>query len=129
MRRIGTALLWLGVVVGVISGVWLWFGPRSGGLPLFIGIGLIKLTFGAGLVLIATGEVLNIEDGSLYPALRRLEDRGWVTSEWGLSENNRRARFYSITGEGRKHLRNEAATWIRYSQAVTRVLRAAPSLA
>lgn len=76
-----------------------------------------------------TADVLQIEEGSLYPALRRLEDRGWVTSEWGLSENNRRARFYTITSEGRKHLRNEAAVWIRYSQAVTRVLRAAPALA
>jgi PadR family transcriptional regulator PadR len=76
-----------------------------------------------------TGDVLKIEEGSLYPALRRLEDRGLVTSEWGLSENNRRARFYQITAEGRKHLRNEAAVWMRYSQAVTRVLRAAPALA
>ncbi len=76
-----------------------------------------------------TDDVLSIEEGSLYPALRRLEDRGWVTSEWGLSENNRRARFYVITAEGRKHLRNEAAVWIRYSRAVTRVLRTAPALA
>jgi PadR family transcriptional regulator len=77
----------------------------------------------------ATADVLTIEEGSLYPALRRLEDRGWVTSEWGLSENNRRARFYSITAAGRKHLRNEATIWLRYSQAVTRVLRAEPALA
>jgi len=76
-----------------------------------------------------TGDVLSIEEGSLYPGLRRLEDRGWVTSDWDLSENNRRARYYSITAEGRKHLRNEAAVWIRYSDAVTRVLRAAPALA
>jgi len=76
-----------------------------------------------------TSDVLRIEEGSLYPALRRLEDRGWVTSEWGLSENNRRARFYTITAAGRKHLRNEATVWLRYSHAVTRVLRAAPSLA
>src|ERR671916_2311250 len=75
-----------------------------------------------------TGDVLTIEEGSLYPALRRLEDRGWVTSEWGLSENNRRARFYTITAAGRAHLRNEAAVWLRYSAAVTRVLRAAPAL-
>jgi transcriptional regulator len=75
-----------------------------------------------------TGDVLRIEEGSLYPALRRLEDRAWVTSEWGLSENNRRARFYTITSAGRKHLRNEATVWLRYSQAVTRVLRAAPAL-
>src|SRR5919109_4868831 len=66
-----------------------------------------------------TGDVLRIEEGSLYPALRRLEDRGWVTSEWGLSENNRRARFYTIAAAGRKHLRNEAAVWLSYSQAVT----------
>jgi transcriptional regulator len=76
-----------------------------------------------------TGDVLRIEEGSLYPALRRLEDRGLVTSEWGLSENNRRARFYTITGAGRAYLRNEATVWLRYSQAVTRVLRAAPSVA
>jgi transcriptional regulator len=76
-----------------------------------------------------TGDVLTIEEGSLYPALRRLHDRGWVTSEWGLSENNRRARYYTITAAGRKHLRNEATIWLSYSQAVTRVLRAQPALA
>jgi transcriptional regulator len=76
-----------------------------------------------------TGDVLRIEEGSLYPALRRLEDRRWVTSEWGLSENNRRARFYTITPAGRKHLRQEASVWLLYSQAVTRVLQATPSLA
>ena len=75
-----------------------------------------------------TSDVLRIEEGSLYPALRRLEDRGWVTAEWGLSENNRRAKFYTITGAGKKHLRNEASVWLSYSQAVTRVLRAAPAL-
>ena len=74
-------------------------------------------------------DVLSIEEGSLYPALRRLEDKGFVKSEWGLSENNRRARFYSLTAKGRSHLRSEAAAWARYSAAVTRVLRAAPSLA
>ena len=77
----------------------------------------------------ATEDVLRIEEGSLYPALRRLEDRRWVSSEWGLSENNRRARFYTITAAGRKHLRDEAAVWLRYSQAVTRVLRTAPAIA
>lgn len=75
-----------------------------------------------------TDDVLRIEEGSLYPALRRLEDRGLVTSEWGLSENNRRARFYKLTPAGRRYLRAEAAVWLRYSQAVTRVLRAAPGL-
>ena len=76
-----------------------------------------------------TNDVLSIEEGSLYPALRRLEDRKWVMSEWGVSENNRRARFYSITTAGRAHLRAEAALWMRYSGAIVRVLRAAPALA
>ena len=76
----------------------------------------------------AAADVLRIEEGSLYPALRRLEDRGLVSSEWGLSENNRRARYYSITAAGRKHLRSEAAVWLRYSQAVTRVLRTEPAV-
>jgi PadR family transcriptional regulator PadR len=76
-----------------------------------------------------TGDVLRIEEGSLYPALRRLEDRGWVTAEWGLSENNRKAKFYRITAAGKKHLRNEATVWLRYSQAVARVLRAEPAIA
>jgi transcriptional regulator len=75
-----------------------------------------------------TDDVLRVEEGSLYPALRRLEDRGWVTSEWGLSENNRRARFYTITSAGRTHLRGEAALWMRYSEAVAQVIRAEPSL-
>ena len=76
----------------------------------------------------ATDDVLRLEEGSLYPALRRAEDRGWVTSEWGLSENNRRARYYTITAKGRAHLRSEAAIWLRYSGAITRVLRTAPSV-
>lgn len=75
-----------------------------------------------------TDDVLRIEEGSLYPALRRLEDSGWVTSEWGLSENNRRARFYTITRAGRAHLRAEASVWFRYASAVTQVLRSAPAL-
>jgi PadR family transcriptional regulator, regulatory protein PadR len=75
-----------------------------------------------------TADVLRIEEGSLYPALRRLEDRGWVETEWGLSENNRRAKFYTLTAQGRAQLRAEAAVWIRYADAVTRVLRAAPAL-
>ena len=77
----------------------------------------------------ATDDVLRIEEGSLYPALRRVEDRGWVTSEWGLSENNRRARYDTITTAGRAHLRSEAAVWLRYAAAVTQVLRTAPALA
>jgi len=73
--------------------------------------------------------VLRVEEGSLYPALRRLEDRGLISAEWGLSENNRRARFYELTPAGRAHLTSEAARWLEFSGAVTRVLRAAPSLA
>jgi transcriptional regulator len=75
-----------------------------------------------------TGDVLRVEEGSLYPALRRVEDRGWVTSAWGLSENNRRAKFYTITAAGRAELRAEGAVWLRYAAAVTSVLRAAPAL-
>src|SRR6478672_1681074 len=76
-----------------------------------------------------TGEVLQVEEGSLYPALRRLEDRGFVTAQWGLSENNRRARYYELTPAGRRHLKTEAARWLEFSGAVTQLLRAAPSLA
>jgi len=75
-----------------------------------------------------TDDVLRIEEGSLYPALRRVEARGWITSDWGLSENNRRARFYSITPVGRKHLRAEVAHWTLYVAAIQRVLRAAPAV-
>ena len=75
-----------------------------------------------------TNDVLSVEEGSLYPALRRLEDKGYIASDWGLSDNNRRARFYSLTAAGRAHLRKEAAAWTRFSGAVTRVMRAAPAL-
>jgi PadR family transcriptional regulator, regulatory protein PadR len=75
------------------------------------------------------GDAIRIEEGSLYPALRRLEDKGWVRSSWGLSENKRRARYYTITASGRKYLRHEATLWLRYADAITQVLRAAPALA
>lgn len=76
-----------------------------------------------------TRETLSIEEGSLYPALRRLSDRGWVDSRWETSETNRRVRVYSLTTRGRAHLRQEAATWFEFSKAVTAVLRTEPSLA
>ena len=76
-----------------------------------------------------TGDVLRVDESSLYPALRRLEDRGWVDAKWGLSEHNRRARFYELTAAGRRHLRSEAARWLEFAGAVSQVLRAAPSLA
>ena len=71
-----------------------------------------------------TGDALRIEEGSLYPALHRLERRGWVESEWGLSENNRRAKYYALTAEGRKALRAESSSWTRFAQAVGTVLGA-----
>jgi PadR family transcriptional regulator PadR len=67
-------------------------------------------------------EVLRVEEGSLYPALRRLELDGWVTAEWALSENNRRARFYSLTARGRKRLATESNHWDELVQAIARVM-------
>jgi len=72
----------------------------------------------------ATGSALQIEEGSLYPALYRLEDRGWIESEMGVSENNRRARFYRLTRAGRHELKGAEDTWRRYARAVSRVLDA-----
>ena len=69
-----------------------------------------------------TDDALRVEEGSLYPALHRLEARGWVRSEWGLSENNRRAKFYQLTGEGEAQLGREASSWARFAQAVAKVL-------
>lgn len=73
-------------------------------------------------------DVLQIEEGSLYPALRRLEDRGLVSSRWAITEHNRRARYYGLTRAGRQHLRDDASTWLHFSRAVTLVLRAEPSV-
>src|SRR5215831_726673 len=68
-------------------------------------------------------DVLQVNQGSLYPALYRLEQQGWVASSWGDSENNRRARFYSLTKSGRRQLAEETANWERISTAVARVLQ------
>lgn len=68
-------------------------------------------------------DVLRVHQGSLYPALHRLERQGWIEADWGISENNRRARFYRLTAEGRSQLERETATWERLSEAVARVLR------
>ena len=70
-------------------------------------------------------DLLKIEDGSLYPALYRMEERGFVTSDWGVSENNRRAKFYQLTEMGRKQLSDQCANWERISQAVAKVLQTA----
>jgi len=69
-----------------------------------------------------TDGVLTIESAALYQALHRLERKKWVRAEWGVSENNRRAKFYSITTDGRKQLRTETATWRTYAEAVFKVL-------
>jgi transcriptional regulator len=68
-------------------------------------------------------EALRVEEGSLYPALHRMTQAGWIKAEWGASENNRRARYYSITVAGRKQLREEEESWARLTSAVARVLR------
>ena len=67
--------------------------------------------------------ILQLNQGTLYPALLRLEQKGWITSEWGESENNRRARFYSLTKAGKKQLREETADWERFAGVMQRVLR------
>jgi transcriptional regulator len=66
--------------------------------------------------------VLEVEQGSLYPALHRLEDRGWLASSWGLSENNRKAKFYKLTAAGRKQLLAEASRWRQMVEAIGRVM-------
>lgn len=71
-----------------------------------------------------TGE-LQVEDGALYHALHRLEKQGWVESEWGVSETNRRARYYTLTRAGRRQLAAKTATWTRYAEAVFAALRTA----
>ncbi|HEX3235982.1 MAG TPA: PadR family transcriptional regulator [Gemmatimonadales bacterium] len=72
-----------------------------------------------------TDDALQVEEGSLYPALHRLEERELVSAEWGVSENNRRAKFYRLTPKGRQHLRAETSSWTRYAEAIAKVLRAA----
>lgn len=71
-----------------------------------------------------SNEVLSLNAGSLYPALYRLQARGWIRAEWQVTENKRRAKFYSLTASGRKQLKEERATWERFSGALTDILRA-----
>lgn len=78
----------------------------------------------AGLIRQSSQEVLQVEQGSLYPALYRLEERGWVTSEWGTSENNRKAKYYKLTPAGRKQLVEERSGWEKLSTAINLVLKA-----
>jgi PadR family transcriptional regulator, regulatory protein PadR len=71
-----------------------------------------------------SGEVLQVETGSLYPALHRLEQQAWIRAEWGESEHNRRAKYYSLTRAGRRQLEREAASWDRLSGAISAIVRA-----
>lgn len=70
-----------------------------------------------------SNEVLRVEEGSLYPALHRMEQEGWISAEWGVSDNNRRARYYQLTAAGRKQLAAEEKSWTRLTQAVASVLQ------
>lgn len=70
-----------------------------------------------------SGEILQVSDGSLYPALHKLEQEGWITAEWKQTENNRRAKFYSVTRAGRRQLEKESANWQRLSNAISALVR------
>jgi transcriptional regulator len=70
-----------------------------------------------------SGDLLRVDHGSLYPALQRLLQEGWIVAEWGTSKNNRRAKFYRITAAGRRHLHAEASRWERLVEAIGRVMR------
>jgi PadR family transcriptional regulator, regulatory protein PadR len=70
-----------------------------------------------------SGDILQASDGSLYPALHKLEQEGWISSEWKMTENNRRAKFYSVTRGGRKQLEKEADNWSRLSAAISHVVK------
>ena len=76
-----------------------------------------------------SGGTLDVDDSALYHALHRMEERGLITAEWGVTENNRRARYYGVTTEGRGHLRTETARWLRYSEMVSGILTAAAKVA
>jgi transcriptional regulator len=70
-----------------------------------------------------SADLLRVEEGSLYPALHRMEQQGWLRSEWGVTEKNREARFYSLTAKGRKQLAEEEESWAKLTDGVKRVLR------
>ena len=69
-----------------------------------------------------TADALRVEEGSLYPALYRMARKGWITAEWGLSENNRRAKYYRLTAEGRRQFRDQTSGWRRFASAVDRAI-------
>lgn len=74
-----------------------------------------------------TDDALRVEEGSLYPALHRMAGRRWVTAEWGISEKNRRAKYYSLTARGREQLGVETSRWQRFAEAIAKVLAAQPA--
>ena len=78
---------------------------------------------------LVSGDDLRVEEGSLYPALHRLEAEGWIAAEWGVSQNGRRAKFYELTPLGRRMLRAEETRWTRFVETMERVLAATPSSA
>ena len=75
-----------------------------------------------------TNSAIVVEEGSLYPALHRLAQRGWVSAQWGLSENNRRAKYYTLTAAGRRQLQQEATSWQRFTDVIGKVMAADPAL-
>ncbi|MEW6731864.1 MAG: PadR family transcriptional regulator [Acidobacteriota bacterium] len=82
--------------------------------------------FGIGQrIMQLSNDILRVEEGSLYPALYRIEEQGWISSEWGVSDNNQRAKFYKLTRAGRKQLQVEEENWSRLANAVFRVLQTA----
>ena len=82
----------------------------------------------AQLIQQLSDDLLRVEEGSLYPALQRLELNGWIEGEWGMSANNRRARFYKLTPDGRKHLGEESARYLKVTGAVARIMGFARSM-
>ena len=98
--------------------------PRSPGVIKILSSRRPALWMSGSLLIERVSEdVLRLEEGSLYPALHRMTQSGWLRSEWGASEHNRRARYYSITAAGRKQLADEEKSWARLTDAVARVLR------
>ncbi len=75
----------------------------------------------------SSSEALQVNQGALYPALHRLEERGWLTADWGVSENNRRARFYALTDEGRQQLADQTSDWLAFVRAVHQVMQLTPA--
>jgi hypothetical protein len=101
--------------------------PRHPGCshPQDTGLGTVARLWSRQLIRRQSDDALLLEEGTLYPALWRLESKKLVAAEWGLSENNRKAKFYRLTPEGRRHLREGTKTWEAYAVAVTKVLSAA----